>query len=468
MKVLLINPYSASPYPVLPLGLAYIAAMLEQNKINVTVIDAWAEGLEDEELSAAILKCRPDFVGITMTSSMAPAAMEIASLAKATVNVPVVIGGPHASALPRECLANPAIDYVVIGEGEITFLNLISALSSGHPDLSTIKGIAYRNGTEIVVNEPADLITDINDLPMPARHLFPVNKYRTHLPYGRKTPYMTMITSRGCPYKCTYCSKSVFGDTYRALSPANVVRELKHLIETYKIKEYRFYDDDFTLNAKRAGEICDEIIRQGIRLDWSCTTRVDLVNDELLRKMRLAGCYTISYGVESGDPEVLKNANKGYTLDDVEKAFRLTRKHGIRILAFFMLGLPGENKQTIEKSIRLALKLDPDFVSWGIINLMPGSKMYDDYSHQFTDRSKNEEITHPMAAGTSYNIYEGALPLELLLEYNREAHRRFYFRPKYLLKKLFQMRSWDEFIGYAGMGYDFIESIAAQKLGSKS
>ena len=467
MNVLLINPYSASPYPVLPLGLAYIAAMLEQNRITVTVLDAWAERLNHEEFSAALLRIRPDIIGITMTSTMAPAAMDLATLAKTAMNVPVVAGGPHASALPRECLANPAIDYVVIGEGEITFLNLVRALSNGHPDLASIKGIAYRLNGEIIVNGPADLIADLNGLPMPARHLFPVNKYRTHLPYGRKTPYMTMITSRGCPYNCIYCSKSVFGDTYRALSPANVVRELKHLIETYKIREFRFYDDDFTLNVKRAGEICDEIVRQGIKLDWSCTTRVDLVNDELLGKMKRAGCYTISYGVESGDPEVLKKANKGYTLADVEKAFRLTRKHGIRILAFFMLGLPGENEETIEKSIKLALKLDPDFVSWGIINLMPGSKMYQDFSHQFTDCSTNETIKHPMAAGTSYNIYEGAFPLERLIELNREAHKRFYLRPRYLVKKLFEMRSWAEFRGYAMMGYDFLKSIAAQKLETK-
>ncbi len=467
MNILLINPYSESPYPVLPLGLAYIAAILEQNQINVTVVDAWAERLGHEELSAAILRSRPDIIGITMTSTMAPAAMEVAALAKATINVPVVVGGPHSSALPLECLANPAIDYVVIGEGEITFLNLVRTLSSGHPDLSTINGIAYRLNGEIIVNKPADLIVDLNDLPMPARHLFPLNRYRTHLPYGRKAPYMTMITSRGCPYNCIYCSKSVFGATYRALSPDNVVRELKHLIGTYGIKEYRFYDDDFTLNVNRASEICDEIIRQGIKLDWSCTTRVDLVNDELLGKMKRAGCYTISYGVESGDPEVLKHANKGYTLDDVEKAFRLTQKHGIRILAFFMLGLPGENEQTIEKSIQLALKLDPDFVSWGIMNLMPGSKMYNDFSHQFTDRSNNESIKHPMAAGSSYNIYEGAFPLERLVEYSREAHRRFYLRPQYLLKKLFEMRSWDEFRGYAVMGFDFLKSIAAQKLEAK-
>lgn len=467
MNVLLINPYSTSPYPVLPLGLAYIAAVLEQNKINVTVIDAWAEQLEPEEISAAILKSRPDLIGITMTSVMAPAAMEHAALAKATMNVPVVAGGPHASALPRECLNNPAIDYVVIGEGEITIVSLINALMSGQADLSGINGLAYRYNGEIVVNKPADLVVDINRLPMPARHLFPVNKYKTHLPYGRKTPYMTMITSRGCPYHCCYCSKSVFGATYRALSPASVVKELKHLIETYGIKEYRFYDDDFTLNIKRAGEICDEIIRQGIKLDWSCTTRVDLVNDELLGKMKRAGCYTISYGVESGNPEVLKNANKGYTLDDVEKAFRLTQKHGIRILAFFMLGLPGENEQTIEESIKFALKLDPDFVSWSIINMMPGSKMYNDFSSHFNNATDNKSIDHPMSAGTNFNIYVGALPLNLLLEYSREAHRRFYLRPSYLLKKLFQMRSWDEFRGYAGMGYDFIKSIITHKIEAK-
>ena len=464
MNVTLINPYSASPYPVLPLGLAYIAAVLERNHINVTVIDAWAEKFGDKEIAAAILKSRPDLIGITMVTAMAPAALELATLAKATVNVPVVAGGPHASALPGECLANPAIDYIVIGEGETTILNLINHLENGQADISSVNGIAYRHNGKIVINKPAVFIADLDSLPMPARHLFPVSKYKTHLPYGRKTPYMTMITSRGCPYQCTYCSKAVFGSTYRGLSPGKVVQELKHLIDTYGIREYRFYDDDFTLNMSRAHEICDAIIRHDIKLDWSCTTRVDLVNDELLKKMKRAGCYTISYGVESGDPEVLKSAKKGYTLDDVEKAIRLTKKNGIRILAFFMLGLPGENENTIEKSIQLSLRLEPDFVSWGIINMMPGSKMYDDYAHTLKVGPKNQNIDHPMAVGSNYNIYEGALPTDSLIKYSQEAHRRFYLRPQYLIKKLFQMRSWDEFNGYASMGYIFVKSLLVKKL----
>jgi radical SAM superfamily enzyme YgiQ (UPF0313 family) len=464
MNIVLINPYSDSPYPVMPLGLAYIAAVLEQNHIGVSVIDAWAERMRPEQVAEALKELKPDLIGITISSPVAPVAFEIAAAAKNVTHVPVVIGGPHASALPEECLQNHSIDFVVMGEGETTIIQLIKHLSTGSLERSAIKGIAYRKNGKVIINESAELIADLNQLPMPARHLFPVNKYRTHLPYGRKTPYMTMISSRGCPYHCYYCSKAVFGDKYRALSPKNVVRELKHIIKVYGIKEFRFYDDDFTLNMKRAAEICDEIVREKIKIDWSCTTRVDLVNDELLSKMKKAGCYMISYGVESGDALILERAEKGYTLEDVETAFRLTKKYKIKILAFFMLGLPGENETTIEKTIQLALKLDPDFISWAIMSIIPGSRMYHDFSKGLLKKTLHSHIEHPFAVSQNYHFYEESFPFKTLAQYSIDAHKRFYLRPQYLVRQLFCMRSWYEFKGYAALGYDFIKYIIVSKL----
>jgi radical SAM superfamily enzyme YgiQ (UPF0313 family) len=407
---------------------------------------------------------KPDIVGITISSPMAPVAFETAAVAKNATHVPVVIGGPHASALPEECLQNHSIDFVVMGEGETTIIQLIKHISIGSPELSAIKGIAYRKNGKVIINESAELIADLNQLPMPARHLFPVNKYRTHLPYGRKTPYMTMITSRGCPYHCYYCSKAVFGYKYRALSPKSVIRELKHIIRVHGIKEIHFYDDDFTLNMERAAEICDEIMREKIKIDWSCTTRVDLVNDELLTKMKNAGCYMISYGVESGDSLILERAEKGYTLDDVETAFRLTKKNKIKILAFFMLGLPGENETTIEKTIKLALKLDPDFVSWAIISIIPGSRMHHDFSKGLLKNNLQSHIEHPFAVSQNYHFYEESFSSKTLAQYSIDAHKRFYLRPQYLVRQLFRMKSWHELKGYASLGYDFIKSIITAKL----
>ena len=215
---------------------------------------------------------------------------------------------------------------------------------------------------------------------------------------------------------------------------------------------------------KRAAEICDEIVREKIKVDWSCTTRVDLVNDELLSKMKNAGCYMISYGVESGDALILERAEKGYTLDDVEAAFRLTKKHKLKILAFFMLGLPGENETTIEKTMQLALKLDPDFISWAIMSIIPGSRMYHDFSKGLFKKSLPRHIDHPFAASQNYLFYEEAFSFKTLDQYSIDAHKRFYLRPKYLVRQLLSMRSWCEFRGYASLGFDFIKNIIVSKL----
>lgn len=461
MKVLLINPISKAPNPIMPLGLGYIAAYLEQHSIKVEIIDAWADSYNETQLEDEIKKRKPNLIGVTIMSPNYAIGMRTAALAKWVSGGMVVVGGSHPSALPQECLEdNPSIDVVVVGEGEKTMLSLVQAMEN-EKNFDSIQGVVFRKEGKIVNTGFPPRIDTLDDLPYPARHLFPLEKYRTHPPFGKKNPYMTMMTSRGCPFKCTYCSDSIFGKKYIVRSPDHVVDEIEYIINQYRVKEIHFYDDDFTINMKRAAEICDEIIRRKVKISWSCTTRVDLVNEELLRKMKKAGCWLICYGVESADPEIIKRVQKGYTIDKIRESFRLTKKMGIRTIGYFMVGLPGETKESIERTIQFSKELDPDFVSWGITSLFPGSRLYEEVRKEFKKKNKPIRYTYhkdewhssasPYGDGFSI-IYEENLTREQLRIYSERANKKFYFRPSYLIKFLFKIRSWDEFLHYAKGG----------------
>ena len=472
MKVLLINPPSTAPNPVMPLGLAYLAASLDRRKIDVEVIDAWAEKYTFEDLAGAVSKHAFDIAGITMMSPFYSAAMRTVDIVKQNSDAKIVVGGPHPTALPEECLAdNPDIDFIVIGEGETTLVNLVKAMGNDHQEYDGIKGLAFREDGRIVNTGHSEPIEDLDRLPFPARRFFPVKKYQTHPPYGKKKPYLTLITSRGCPFRCTYCSKSVFGNTYRAYSPQRVAAEVKHIIERYGAKEIHFYDDDFTIDGRRTEEVCRQLQCQKIRIPWSCTTRVDLVNAKLLKKMKSAGCWLISYGVESADPEILRKTQKGYTIDAIQKAFALTQKTGIRTIAYFMAGLPGETAQSLQQTIDFSINLKPDFVSWGTTALYPGSSLYSDAQQgklgniniRYTGRERNWHASGS-PYGTGYAIiHEESLSREVLQDYVRKANRVFYLRPAYLIRFLFKVRSLYEFFHFFKGGLQFLRWIFLTK-----
>lgn len=473
MKVLLINPPSNSPDPIMPLGLAYVAAALETSRIPVEVIDAWAEGYSYEDLGREVSRRQCDIIGITIMSPLYSSGMRTVDIVRKNSNTTIVVGGPHPSALSEECLnGNKNIDFVIIGEGEKAFVELVRSLENQRKGLDSIKGVSYRQNGKIINTGMSERIDNLDALPLPARHLFPIKKYRTHPPYGRKEPYLTLITSRGCPFHCTYCSKSVFGSRYRAMTPQRVCDEIKFLIDNYKVREIHFYDDDFTMDMKRAEAISEEIVRQGMKICWSCTTRVDLVEEGLLYKMKKAGCWLISYGVESGNSEILKKAEKKYSLEEISKSFNLTKRTGIRTLAYFMLGLPGETKETIEETIGFSLKLNPDFVSWGITSLYPGSTLY--------QKAQGGELGGKIIPGNAQGngkasgknkawhgsaspygdgfaiIHEENLSREELEEYGREANKRFYLRPLYLLKFIFKISSLNQLLNYLRGGFQFL------------
>ena len=273
----MINPPSEFKTPVLPLGLASIAAYLKQNNkdFDISVIDAWAERLNYEELKKRIAQTNADFIGVSMVSPRYNEAQETIKICRQIFpEALIVAGGPHPSAVPEDTLKEvPELDACVIGEGEITMHELAAGL-----EFSQIDGIAFRENDQIKTTKPREFIKDLDLLPYPARDIFPLEKYKTHPPYGRENPYFSMINSRGCPFNCAYCSKDVFKQTFRANSPKRVCDELEMLISRYNAKEIHFYDDDFTMDMQRAGQVCDEIIKRKIKIRWSCTTRVNLVD----------------------------------------------------------------------------------------------------------------------------------------------------------------------------------------------
>ena len=350
MKVVLVNPYTESPQPILPLGLAYLAAALERGHIPVRVIDAWAENLTDPALEKRLASIpAPDLVGVSVMSPTYGRARRTIQLIRAAYpDTKIIVGGTHPSSLPVECLEeNPGIDFVAAGEGDQLIVDLVRALENKQTDFSSIQGLFYRSAGRIVEGGHADGIKDLDTLAFPARHLFLLSKYSSHPPYRLYKRYATMITSRGCPYACSYCTKSVSGQDYRAQSPRRVIEEIKMLIRSHGIQQIHFYDDDFTSDMKRTAEICRMMLAEKIAIPWSCVTRVDLVDKPLLSRMRDAGCWLISYGVESGEQKILDNVRKSYKVEDIRRAFRYTKECGIRTLGYFMAGLPGETAESL-------------------------------------------------------------------------------------------------------------------------
>lgn len=460
MKVLLINPPSDSPQPIMSLGLAFLAAALEKNNIPVEVIDAWAEGLNFEALEKRIALAEAGLIGITVMSPVYPIGIKVIQAARrASPQSKIIIGGTHPSSLPEDCLTDSSeLDFVCCGEGDELIVQLVNALK-GNGDVCDIKGLGCRREGRIVINGKAEPVRNLDDLPFPARHLFPLSRYRTHPPYRLYNSYATMITSRGCPFQCTYCTKSVSGQYFRFQSTERVIREIEFLKNKYNIKQIHFYDDDFTINKKRVEGLCDEIISRGLKIAWSCVTRVDLVDEMLLRKMRKSGCWLISYGVESGNQRILDSVRKGYKVEQIKEAFTLTRNAGIRTLGYFMSGFPGETTETLNDTVKLSFEIDPDFVSWSILALYPGSKLYqqalqgelgNNYVQAqmpITEGKANISSLSPYAHGHMY-IYEGDISRDYILQTVNKAYRRFYFRLTFLFRFLMRLRTFTEAFSY--------------------
>ncbi|OGO18152.1 MAG: hypothetical protein A2Z15_02415, partial [Chloroflexi bacterium RBG_16_50_11] len=386
LNVLLINPPQSTRYPQPPIGLALVAAILEKAGYPVKLLDANALRLKPEDIIEMVSDA--DIIGITAMTPTVGTALRIAVLLKQkNSNLKIIMGGAHVTLLPEETLqTSPAVDVIVRGEGDVTILELLKAIENNLP-LSSVADISYKSNGKIISTDCGAPNIDMDALPYPAFHLLPWQMYQPHPPHGMAMPFGAMVTSRGCPYRCAYCSKPVFGSRFRAQSPDRVIDEVVYLQQKFGVKEIAFYDDSFTLDKKRVHAIADKIIEKGLKIAWTCETRVNLVDKDLLRHMKQAGCYAVAYGIESASPEIIKTLQKDITLEQVETAVGETREAGIQVIGYFMLGSPGETPQTIRQTIDFAKKLKVDFAQFSVTTPFPGTELYDIYM-----RDKKEKI----------------------------------------------------------------------------
>lgn len=441
-KIVLINPPQLTGYSQPPMGLALIASVLEREGYPVSILDANALKLHPGKVASQAPEA--DIVGLTAMTPTVNAAISIARhLKQANPDLTIILGGPHAVLLPEETLATaPEIDVIVRGEGEETFIELLRALE-GKRGLDSISGITYRRNGEIVSAPTKSTQVDLDSLPFLAYHLLPWQRYKPSPPHGRALPFAAIITSRGCPYKCAYCSKPVFGSRFRGQSPERVVDEIVYHQRKLGINELAFYDDVFTLNKERAYAIADEIIKRGVKISWSCETRVDLVDKELLRHIKQAGCYAIAYGIESGSPEILATLNKGITLQQAEEAVRLSQEVGLQTIGYFMIGSPGETPETVRQTIDFAKKLKLDFAQFSVTIPFPGTKLYELYLK--STRGENipwENFVYADSGSERAPVFESSLFSREEVQYwIRRAYREFYLRLSYPWQRLRQTTS---------------------------
>jgi radical SAM superfamily enzyme YgiQ (UPF0313 family) len=440
-------------------GLAYLAAVVERDGHLARIIDAIAEPVAMEFLAEECRRWRPDIIlANSATPTIKNDSIVLARLAQVTGAL-CGFSGPHVSALPAETLGETGADFAVINEAEETVAELARAVAAAHGDREAarrsfggIRGLAWkrRGGVDdvlpgIIVNAPRPLIADLDALPLPARHLLPNSAY--HMPFFGGHPFATIIPTRGCPWPCTFCRAGrVWGRKIRVRSVPNVLAEIESLRRDFGIRHIVFMTDSLTLNRQWAAELFGRIAAlgragSGKQIEWVCNSRVDAVDAEMLALMKRAGCRQIAYGLESGSRAVLDASRKGITVEQCERAIRLTRDAGIQSIAYFVLGLPGETAETVAETIRFAERLDPDYVNFHIATPFPGTELYE------------QAVTNGWLTSRDWDGYEeegsvvmqaGALTPDDLLRAQRRAMRNFYLRPSRLLREIGRLRSWAE------------------------
>jgi radical SAM superfamily enzyme YgiQ (UPF0313 family) len=435
-----------------PLGIAYIGAVSLRRGDEVRLVD---QNVDDTALEP--LAAWPDVVGITANTSQVNGAWRAArALRDAGCVAPIVLGGVHASVLPDESLNAAPIDVIVRGEGEETWADLCAAVDAGgnrDEALEGIAGISFRNGNGATVHNADRLpIQDLDALPWPAYSLFKLDQYTSLQPTldaaGKGVRSFSIMTSRGCPYRCSYCSQSVFKYRWRGRSPDSVAAEWHHLVRELGATEIGVLDDSFNIDRKRVAALCDLLVAQGLNhVPWIMINgiRANLADEETLRHMKAGGCKRTAFGVESGNQVILNGIDKRLDLDEVRAAFRAARRVGMETIGFFMIGLPGDTAETMDETIRLACELDPVVANFSMTTPFPGTALYELIKE--AERQGRGRLL--ISDWDNFIFLEGRARYELdgmtaeLQERKwKEAYRRFYLRPKRVLQTLMRRSTW--------------------------
>ncbi len=471
MKILLINPslieanighYKEAAekqrgiYP--SLGLGYIAAILEKENHQVKIIDCDAENVYLKDIEEISNKYQPDLVGIYIMTWTYQQANKIAKLIK-SINpmIKIVVGGSGVTCMPEPILKYGNFDFGVIGEGEITIIELIKTIQENKTNFSKIKGLVFKQNKKIIINEPRPLIKNVNSIPLPARHLMPIKKY--YDVFTKKKHFATVIATRGCPFNCIFCDrKNRMGKRWRVRSPKNIVNEIEDIKSKYNIKEFMFFDDNLIVDKDWTYQLCEEILKRNLKIIWECRARADrLLDEDLVKTLKKAGCYRIRIGFEAGNNKILEILKKGITVEQSRQCAKICKKTGIEIFGYFMMGSPCETEETLQETLDLALEIDPSFAIFSKTILIPGSELFDwGVKHGYIAKDHWEKFIQGKEKNGAPAIDAKQLPEKFIDKYIKLANKKFYMRPKYILRKLLDIRSPYQLWRQAKMAKDFL------------
>lgn len=473
MKILLLTPptdlvrsygsLKEFSNPVPSLGLAYIASLLRENQYDVSILDAYVSQFSINKTVDEIVRIEPGILGISVLTTSAfvveKIVTQIRSLLPKTL---IVMGNLHASLFAEELLIKRYADVIIHQEGEYTMLEVANAVKN-KASFELIKGISYLKDGAVQHNELRPFIEDLDSLPYPARDLFDMDKYRSDprtAVKGKKTGLseMQILTSRGCPYACTFCSSRTTksqGNKYRMRKPERVVDEIEHLYDKYGRSVFSFMDLVFPLVKSHAIQLCEELIKRGLnqRISWLCEPRVKPLDRETLRIMKESGCARVCFGIESGNQEMLDALKKQFTLDDVRQAVSMAKAERLEVDGMFMLGLPAETYEMTRKTINFAKELDVRFAMFNLFVPYPGCELYDIL------KSENKIMADDWSAFTSYPSYSGNKPVYVpdgrnwqeLVQAQKQAMRGFYLRRKFIIGELKRFRLSNLYCYYSGL-----------------
>jgi len=463
MRVMIVNPRFHLPIDTRTsphLGLAYLAAVSEQRGDDVLVYDA---DVEDEPITEVIKRFDPHIVGITANTPQVKSAWRTAQAVKSIKDVPVVLGGPHVSVLPAESAAKPQVDVVVRGEGEAVWIKLCEIIEQAGQQtshftaqdllnseaglLDGLLGISYvtTDGRERH-NPDHPPIADLDTLPFPAYHFFKMDRYTNLQPAtdavdGAKS--FSVMTSRGCPYRCTFCSQSIMPVKWRARSPESVLAEWQHLVHNLGAQEIGVLDDSANIQVNRLEKIADLLIEHKINhVPWIFVNgiRANLATVPLLTRLKQAGLKRVAFGVESGDPDVLLSIDKKIDHNTIRQAFKNAKQAGLETIGFFIIGLPGENEESMERTIRFACEVDPLIANFSMMTPYPGTKVYEIVKRQGRLLLQDWEDYVFFDGKARYEL--GEMTAEVVERKWKEAYRRFYLRPHRVAQTLTRKDFW--------------------------
>jgi anaerobic magnesium-protoporphyrin IX monomethyl ester cyclase len=409
------------------LGLLSLAGVLREKGYFVKIVESASLGLSFLQTQEEILQENPDYVGLTCTTASVENAFQIAKALKENhPNLWIIVGGPHITALPEESFRRcPSFDYGVIGEGERAFPELLDALEN-KGDLKKVSSAVFREGGEIFVNLRRKFIENLDRLPFPAYNLLAFFPWRYKPPFLNylRGPTASFASSRGCPQSCIFCDRSVFGNRYRYFSEGYLAELIVYLRRKYKIHHLIFTDDQFAVSKVRLVRFCEKMLTENLRIRWNCDARADSLDEETLKLMKRAGCWMISYGVESGSQEILDGLKKGIRLEQIETTVRLTREAGIRAKGLFMIGYPEETEETLRKTLNFILQCRFDEVNLSILTPYPGTEIYKNFRN---DPGFTEDWSRMNALNLLWRT--GMLSEDSVQEAYRRIIRSFYMRP---------------------------------------